>query len=108
MKKLILFLFLFFSCSCFFYNNQPKQFHEFEFRGGSVLSGGGYVCSVSHVVVNVDPDDLPDLYTRIHSQYIRMNGQPDELVFYLYDSVENLHASRLFSSKTYKKPDPTQ
>lgn len=80
-----------------------EEVRPFEFRGGLSISGGGYARSTSRVVVNETDYEIEDLYTRIYDQYVLMNGQPDELTFYLYDSIESLEEDRYFSSRLYLK-----
>lgn len=106
MKKNISKLFIIIFISGFFignFINKRSNYREFEFRGGLAHSNGGYVSSISYVLVNEKHFDLEELYEKIYDQYILMNGEPDELTFYLYNSKENLDKFDPFSSRYYKK-----
>lgn len=107
MVKRFVLLFAFVVCICGilinFNINGEKSYRSFEFRGGFSNSGGGYERNISHVLVNETSYDLEDLYDNIYDQYILMNGEPDELTLYLYNSEEKLHSSHYFSTKSYKK-----
>lgn len=85
------------------YINNQQSYRPFEFRGGVRHSGSGYVTSISHVLINEENYDLEELYQKIYSEFVLMNGNHDEIVFYLYDSLEALHNSQHFSTKIYIK-----
>lgn len=106
MQKMILKCFMVvFICGIFFsvFDNKRPQYREFEFRGGLTFSNGGYVTSISHVLVNEKKADLEKLYEKIYEQFILMNDEPDELTLYLYDSKKNLDEFNSFSSRYYQK-----
>jgi len=85
------------------YINNKINYRPFEFRGGIRHSGGDYVRSVSHVLINEESYDLEELYQEIYDEFILMNGNHNEITFYLYDSLEALHNSQHFSTKIYIK-----
>lgn len=88
------------------YINSRQTYRPFEFRGGFRYSGGNFTRSTSHVLVNEDNYNLEELYIDIYNEFVLMNGVPDELTLYLYDTIEDLHANAHFSEKTYtKSPD---
>ena len=106
MKKMIFkFLVTVFICGLLFsvFNSKKPRYREFEFRGGLTCSNGGYVTSISHVLVNERDVELEELYERIYNQFILMNDEPDELTLYLYDSKKNLDEFNSFSSRYYQK-----
>ena len=108
MKKKILFIFVLVICISVFVCNHIKEepiYRPFEFRGGIRYSGGGYVRSTSHVLINEKTYNVNELYQSIYDEFTLMNGIHDEITFYLYDSLEDLHASNSFSERTFIK-DP--
>ena len=105
-KKILIVLFVCVFILVYFGKLEPSKSRPFEFRGGFRHSGGGYIRSISHVLVNETDYNIEELYTDIYNEFTLMNGVHDEITFYLYDSVENLHEFNHFSTKTYRKsPD---
>jgi hypothetical protein len=101
-KKLIVVvcLGLFFLCVCFL---KPENKRDFYFSGGIKHTGGGYETASTYVVVNNKSYGLEELLEKIRSEYILMNGEPDELTIYLYDSEYSLNHFEAYYSITYKK-----
>ena len=104
MKKKILIISIFFIFILVWIQKPDPVSRPFEFRGGVRHSGGGYIKSTSHVLVNSINYNIEELYQTIYEEFTLMNGEHNEVTFYLYDNLENLHSNNPFSERTFKDP----
>ncbi len=101
---LILMLIAFACLSVFIQLNHREPKRDFEFHGSYSHTGGNYRVTESYVLVNLPTYDPEELLEEIHSQFILMNGEPNELTFYIYDSQEDLDNDNPSIIKKYTKP----
>ncbi|MBT9775591.1 hypothetical protein GPL15_03580 [Clostridium sp. MCC353] len=91
----VFFIILFLCTGMRLYETGSLKLHEaaeqkFEISSSYVRSSGGYKDTRIHVVLIEESEDRERLFHEIRDFHDKMNGKPDRLAIYLYESREKL------------------
>lgn len=80
-----------------------RENKNFEISSSYISNSGGYKDTRIHVILKESPGDLEKVFGDVKEFHNKMNGEPNRLAIYLYESREKLEAGEFIDETVFIK-----